>query len=166
MTMREAKAQRRRLAELDELLSEDDLADRALVHALAQTGYYQSRMRRNRVRYTLLEGGSLLLAGAATVLAALSAPAWFTAVVAATVTFLAGIRRIFNWHADWLANSEAWAQSNALVSQYRLLPPAERTEARQRDLVSGIDDLVVEETRGWSRRRRDLLQPERSTSAG
>jgi hypothetical protein len=145
------------LAELDRRMTEADLEDRALVHAAAQIGYYLSHMRRNRYRYTILEGGSLLLGSAATVLAALSAPAWATAVVAATVTFLAGIRRVFNWHADWLAHSEAWARASALLAQYRLLTPAERTPQRQRDLVSDIDDLVVEQTRGWGRRRRELV---------
>lgn len=148
------------LDELDRRMTEADLADRALVHAAAQIHYYQSRMRRNRFRYTILEGGSLLLASAATVLAALSAPAWVTAVVAATVTFLAGMRRIFNWHADWLAHAEAWSRASALLSQYRLLTPAERTPERQRELVHDIDNLVVEETRGWGRRRRELLAQE------
>jgi hypothetical protein len=148
------------LAELDERLTDADLQDRALVHAAAQIRYYQSRMRRNRFRYTLIEGGSLLLGSAATVLAALSAPAWVTAVVAATVTFLAGMRRVFNWHADWLAHSEAWSRASALLSQYRLLNPAERTEERRRELVRDIDDLVLEETRGWGRRRRELISQE------
>jgi hypothetical protein len=148
------------LAELDRRMTEADLEDRALVHAAAQIAYYLRHMRRNRYRYTFLEGGSLLLGSAATVLAALSAPAWATAVVAATVTFLAGMRRVFNWHADWLANSEAWSRASAMLTQYRLLPPAERTPERQRELVRDIDDLVVEQTQGWGRRRRELLSQE------
>jgi hypothetical protein len=160
MKSRGAGGRRPDLAELDQRLTEADLEDRALVHAAAQIAYYQSRMRRNRFRYTILEGGSLLLASAATVLAALSAPAWVTAVVAATVTFLAGMRRVFNWHSDWLAHSEAWSRASAMLSQYRLLKPAERTGERQRELVRDIDDLVVEETRGWGRRRRELVSQE------
>jgi hypothetical protein len=145
------------LDELDRRMTDADLQDRALVHAAAQIGYYQTRMRRNRFRYTLLEAGSLLLGSAATVLAALSAPAWVTAVVAATVTFLAGIRRVFNWHSDWLSHSEAWSRASALLAQYRLLTPAERTPERRRELVHDIDELVVQETRGWGRRRRELV---------
>jgi len=148
------------LGELDRRMTDADLEDRALVHAAAQIDYYLRHMRRNRYRYTFLEGGSLLLGSAATVLAALSAPAWATAVVAATVTFLAGIRRVFNWHADWLAHSEAWSRASAMLAQYRLLTPAERTPQRQRELVRDIDDLVVEQTRGWGKRRRDLLSQE------
>jgi hypothetical protein len=153
-------ANRPDLSELDERLTEEDLQDRALVHAAARIAYYQRRMRRSRVRYTLVEGGALLLAGAATVLAALSAPAWITAVVAALVTFLAGTRRIFNFHDDWLANSEVWARASAVVSRYRLLGPAERTDERRRQLVHDIDDLVIEETRSWGRRRRELSAKE------
>jgi uncharacterized protein DUF4231 len=157
MKWRGAESRRLDLDDLDRRLTETDLEDRALVHAAAQIDYYLSRMRRNRFRYTVLEGGSLLLGSAATVLAALSAPAWATAVVAATVTFLAGMRRVFNWHADWLAHSEAWSRASALLSQYRLLNPAERTDERRRELVRDIDDLIVEQTRGWGRRRRELL---------
>lgn len=165
MKTRDARALRRRLADLDQTLSEEDFADWALVHALAQKDYYLTRVRRNRVRYTALESGSLLLAGAATVLAALAAPPWITAVVAALFTFLAGIRRVFNWHADWLANAEAWSRSTALVSQYRLLTADQRTEERRRELVGAIDELVVEETRSWGRRRRDLLQSDSSRTS-
>jgi Protein of unknown function (DUF4231) len=150
------------LDELDRRMTETDLQDRALVHAGAQIAYYLRHMRRNRYRYTVLESGSLLLGSAATVLAALSAPPWVTAAVAATVTFLAGIRRVFNWHADWLAHSEAWSRASALLAQYRLLAPAERSPQRQRELVRDIDDLVVEQTRTWGKRRRELLSQETS----
>jgi hypothetical protein len=44
-----------------------------------------------------------------------------------------------------------------MLSQYRLLKPTERSEERQQELVRDIDDLVVEETRGWGRRRRELI---------
>jgi uncharacterized protein DUF4231 len=162
MKLRGAGGRGSRLAELDQRMTDADLEDRALVHAAAQIAYYLTRMRRDRYRYTMLEGGSLLLGSAATVLAALSAPAWATAVVAATVTFLAGIRRVFNWHADWLANSEAWAGASAMLTQYRLLTPAERTPERQRELVRDIDDLVVEQTYGWGKRRRELQSHETS----
>jgi hypothetical protein len=165
MNTREARALRRRLAELDQQVSEEEFGDRALVHALAQTDYYLSRMRRTRLRYSVTEGGALLLGSAATVLAGLSAPAWSTAIVAGTVTFLAGTRRIFNWHADWLSHAEAWSRAAALVSQYRLLSPAERTEARQGELVAAIDDLAVDETRSWGRRRRELVRSDASAAS-
>jgi hypothetical protein len=110
---------RAKLRQIEESIGEDDLADRALVHALVRADWYRTSMRRNRVRYLLLEAGALLLASAATVLAALSAPAWITATVAATVTFLAGLRRIVAWHDDWVAHAEAWTQSMALIAQYR-----------------------------------------------
>jgi hypothetical protein len=146
---------RAKLRQIEQSIGEDDLADRALVHALVQADWYRTSMRRNRVRYVLLEAGALLLASAATVLAALSAPAWITATVAAAVTFLAGLRRIVAWHDDWLAHAEAWTKSMSLITQYRLLDSADRTPSRQRELVSSIDALVIEETRGWGMRRRE-----------
>lgn len=162
---RASRTVRRRLLEIERRLTDDDLADWALVHALVQADWYRVSMRRTRVRYTTTEGGALLLGGAATVLAALSAPAWITAVVAATVTLLGGLRRVFNWHADWLAASEAWSRAAAMIAQYRLLDPEERTPQRGRELVADIDGLVVEETRSWGRRRRELVRPDTPSTA-
>ena len=154
------RAQRRELNEIDERLTEDDMGDRALVHAVSQAEWYKARMRRSRQRYVGSEAGALLLAGAATVLAALSAPAWLTAVVAALVTFLAGLRRIVSWHDDWLEASEARAGAVAEIAKYRLLPPDQRTQERQEQLVTAIDALVLSETRAWGRRRRERAQAE------
>ena len=149
------RAQRRELDDIDERLTEEDKSDRALVHAVSQAEWYKSRMRHSRVRYVASEAGALLLAGAATVLAALSAPAWITATVAALVTFLAGLRRIVSWHDDWLEASVARAKAIAEVAKYRLLPLDQRTQDRQEQLVAAIDALVVDETRAWGRRRRE-----------
>ncbi|GIM92592.1 SLATT domain-containing protein [Paractinoplanes toevensis] len=154
------RAQRQQLIEIDERLSEEDLADRALVHSMVQAEWYRAQMRRTHQRYVFSESGALLLAGAATVLAALDAPPWITAIVAGLVAFLAGLRRIVSWHDDWLAASEARAKATAEISQYRLLPVAERTPQRQRELVAAIDALVLTETRSWGRRRREKLQTE------
>ncbi|WP_433370104.1 SLATT domain-containing protein [Actinoplanes sp. CA-142083] len=154
------QAQRKQLIEIDSRLSEEDLADRALVHAMVQLEWYRSQMRATRTKYVLSESAALFLAGAATVLAALSAPAWITATTAALVAFLAGLRRIVSWHDDWVAASEARAKASAEVAQYRLLPVTERTPERQRALVTAIDALVLDETRTWGRRRRDKVQAE------
>jgi hypothetical protein len=153
-------AQRQQLIAIDSRLSEEELEDRALVHAMVQLEWYRNQMRNTRTKYVLSEAGALFLAGAATVLAALSAPAWITATVAATVAFLAGLRRIVSWHDDWVAASEARAKATAEISQYRLLTPAERTPERQRGLVAAIDELVLDETRSWGRRRREKAQAE------
>jgi len=153
-------AQRQQLIEIDQRLSEEELGDRALVHAMVQLEWYRAQMRQTRIKYVLSESGALFLAGAATVLAALSAPAWITATVAAVVTFLAGLRRIVSWHDDWVAASEARAKAEAEISQYRILALGERTPERQRELVGAIDSLVLDETRSWGRRRREKVQAE------
>jgi hypothetical protein len=156
----DSRTVRRQLDELERALSQDDLDDWALVHARVRTDWYRRHMNLSRVRFLALESGSLLLAGAATVLAALSAPAWLTASVAGAATFLAGLRRVVTFHEDWLNRSEAWAEGSALIAQYRLLAPAERTQDKRRELVAGIDALVLAETRTWGRRRRDQVRPE------
>ena len=153
-------AQRQQLIAIDSRLSEEELEDRALVHAMVQLEWYRNQMRSTRTKYVLSESGALFLAGAATVLAALSAPAWITATVAATVAFLAGLRRIVSWHDDWVAASEARAKATAEISQYRLLTTDERTPERRRELVAAIDGLVLDETRSWGRRRREKVQTE------
>jgi hypothetical protein len=152
--------QRQQLIEIDGRLSEDELGDRGLVHAMVQLEWYRAQMRKTRTKYVLSESGALFLAGAATVLAALSAPAWITATVAATVAFLAGLRRIVSWHDDWVAASEARAKAAAEIAQYRLLSGDERTPERQRELVAAIDALVLDETRSWGRRRREKTRAE------
>jgi hypothetical protein len=164
-TGHDSRAVRKQLDELDRALSQDDLKDWALVHARVRTDWYRRTMNQSRVRFLLLESGSLLLAGAATVLAALSAPAWLTASVAGAATFLAGLRRVVTFHEDWLSRAEAWAQSSALVAQYRLLGPAERTPAKRKELVTAIDALVLTETQGWGRRRREHVRPEAAAAA-
>ena len=158
------RAQRLQLIEIDDKLSDEDLADRALVHAMVQAEWYRAQMRRTHHRYVISESGALLLAGAATVLAALDAPPWITAIVAAFVAFLAGLRRIVSWHDDWVAASEARAKAAAEISQYRLLPVGERTTQRQQELVAAIDSLVLTETRSWGRRRREKVQTETTVS--
>jgi hypothetical protein len=154
------QAQRKQLIEIDSRLSEEELGDRALVHAMVQLDWYGSQMRRTRTKYVLSEAGALFLAGAATVLAALSAPAWITATTAALVAFLAGLRRIVSWHDDWVAAAEARAKAAAEIAQYRLRGAAERTPERQRELVAAIDALVLDETRTWGRRRREKVRAE------
>ena len=156
----DSRTVRRQLDELERALSQDDLDDWALVHARVRVDWYRRNMNLARIRFLLLESGALLLAGAATVLAALSAPAWLTASVAGAATFLAGLRRVVSFHEDWLNRSEAWAEGSALIAQYRLLSPAERTPEKRRELVAAIDTLVLTETRTWGRRRRDQVHPE------
>jgi hypothetical protein len=64
---------------------------------------------------------------------------------------------VVTFHEDWLSRSEAWAEGSALIAQYRLLTPAERTAEKRRELVAAIDALVLTEARGWGRRRREQV---------
>ena len=152
----DSRNSRRKLLQIEQNLETDEFGDRALVHAWVRMDWYRANMKAPRYGFMALETGALLLAGVTTVLAALSAPAWITATVAAAVTFLAGMHRIVSWDENWLAFSEAWAKLATLVSQYRILPKKERTEQRQLELVSKVDAVVLRETQGWGRRRRQL----------
>ena len=111
--------------------------------------WYQLRMTRMRVGYQGLEVAALGLAGVTTVLAATSQPASLTATVAASVVFVHGTRRIFDWESNWLAFSKAWSAIDALLSDFILLDPQARDAAAPR-LQSDVSRIVVSETDRWA----------------
>jgi hypothetical protein len=86
------------------------------------------------------------------VLAATSQPAWFTATVAASIAFVHGSRRIFDWESNWLAFSKAWSLIDALQSDFVLLNPDEQDAAAAK-LQSDVSRIVVSETDRWAASR-------------
>lgn len=111
--------------------------------------WYKSRMTRMRVGYQGLEIAALALAGVTTVLAATSQPALLTATVAASVAFVHGTRRIFDWESNWLAFSKAWSAIDALLSDFILLNSQERDAAAPK-MQSDVSRIVVFETDRWA----------------
>ncbi len=141
-----------------ENLSDNELEDWALVYALTQRDWYRKSMSRARHSFQAVEFSALIFASIVTVLAALNVRAWVTASIAALVTFLSGLRQLGLWHENWPAFSEAWAQVNALVNSYRVLPVEERSPDRQQRLVQAVDEVVLAETRRWRQTRLNMLQ--------
>jgi hypothetical protein len=115
-------------------------------------------MGRARRTFQVVELSALFLASIVTVLAALNARAWVTASIAALVTFLSGLRQLGLWHENWPAFSEAWAQVNALVNNYRVLPAKDRSSDKQQQLVQAVDEVVLAETRRWKQSRLNALR--------
>jgi hypothetical protein len=134
-------------------LSDADLEDWALIYALSQRNWYRKHMNRERHWFQSVEISALLLASTVTVLAALSVRPWVTASIAALLTILSGARQLTLAHENWPAFADAWAQVNALVSSYRVLPVEERSTDRQQQLVRAVDDVVLAETRRWKQSR-------------
>jgi hypothetical protein len=71
---------------------------------------------------------------------------------------LTGLRKVFDWHEDWLAFSAAWAELLSAINDYRLLPDDRRDEKTQRRLIAKVNEVVSDETGRWASRRRSLAE--------
>ena len=141
----------RRVESLVSSLSDEELRDWALVYAFKQLRYYRTLSNRYAVLYRSVEVAALLLASVVTVLAALNVRAWVTASIAAAVTFLTGFRQINLLHENWISCIDAHTRLNSLVNEYRVLPAADRSNAKGQQLVEEADKVVAERVRIWKR---------------
>lgn len=132
--------------------------DPALTIALKQLGWYAKNRDQNRNRHEISEVLLLLVTAATTVAAALGAVRWVTASLAASAIVLTGLRKIFDWHHNWIAFAIAWADVGTAVNDYRLLPVDQRDHVTQRRLLHRIDEIVAAETASWASRRREATQ--------
>lgn len=135
-----------------------EAADPPLAIALQRMNWYAKHRARSRVAYMVSEVLLLVAAAATTLAAALQASPWVTASLAAGSLVLTGLRKVFDWHEDWLAFSQAWAELGSAINDYRLLPEDRRDEKAQRRLVNKVNDVVTTETERWSSHRRSLTE--------
>jgi Protein of unknown function (DUF4231) len=149
------KGRRRRqeLTQRVERLTAEEEEDWALVYAWTRSNWYDKKQLHYHRWYRAAETSALTAASVVTVLAALGVQAWITASVAAFVTVVTGIRRIGLFQENWAEYSDAWAQLNALVSEYRVLPINARSLDEQQKLVRTVDALIIRETQRWKQRR-------------
>jgi hypothetical protein len=98
----------------------------------------------------------LLTSASTTLAAALRAPAWLTAVLAACTVVLAGLYKVLDSQGSWIAFGIAWKELQVAVNFYRLLPPDQRDAEAQRLLVSTVNDVMDADTGRWAERRRRL----------
>ena len=153
---------RREIIRRVETLSEADLEDWALLYCVSERDWYRQSMKRGRYLFVSVEYSALFLASIVTVLAALNVRPWLTASIAALVTFLSGFRQLSLYQENWPAMADAWAQVNALISAYRVLPVADRSPDRQRELVQSVDGVVLAETQRWKQTRLGALREKRA----
>jgi hypothetical protein len=69
---------------------------------------------------------------------------------------LTGLRKIFDWHDNWLAYTGAWLELRSAIYTYRLLPEDRRDERERMELVNRVNEVAASETSRWSARRRSL----------
>jgi hypothetical protein len=134
-------------------------ADPALATALRELRWYQHSAARARIANQISEILLLALSAATTVAAAISAPAWLTATLAATALVTTGLRKSFDWHESWVSWRATWGELRSMVNQYRLLPEGRRDEHARRRLMTQVDEIVNVETGRWATRRRKLGTP-------
>jgi hypothetical protein len=130
--------------------------DPALAIALRELGWYERSANRARIANRTSEILLLVLSAATTVAAALSAPAWLTASLAAAALVVTGVRKSADWHENWVSFRARWSELRTFVNQYRLLPDAERDDEAKRQLLVRVDEIVRSDTGDWAARRRTL----------
>jgi hypothetical protein len=131
-------------------------ADPALALALRQMIWFARHRNRARLTYQANEILILLTTATTTVTAALKVSAAATAILAASTVVLAGLYKVLDSHENWLALGGAWADLQAVVNDYRMLPSDRRDEEAQRVLVGRVNEINTAETGRWVSRRHSL----------
>ena len=130
--------------------------DPALAVAMQQLKWFARHRNRARVTYQVNEILILLTTATTTVTAALKVSAAATAILAASTVVLAGLYKVLDSHENWLAFGSAWADLQAAVNDYRMLPSDQRGEDAQKRLVARVNEVSGAETGRWVTRRQGL----------
>jgi uncharacterized protein DUF4231 len=135
-----------------------DAPDPALALALQQIHWYARHRNKERITYQVNEILILITGASTTVAAALKAPAWLTAVLAACTVVLTGLYKVLDSQENWVAFGIAWSELQTAVNDYRLLPADHRGEDAQKSLVSIVNEVMSADTGRWAARRRTLAE--------
>ena len=130
--------------------------DPPLALAERQRDWYGTHRDRARTLYQVTELLVLVVGAVTTLAAALTARPWVTASLAAGTLVLTGLRRVWDWHGDWVAFSLAWADLQTAISDYRLVPEDRRDEELRRGLVDRLNRVIGGETGRWAARRQKM----------
>lgn len=130
--------------------------DPALAVALKQLRWFARHRNRARITHQVNEILILLTTATTTVTAALKVSATATAILAASTVVLAGLYKVLDSHENWLAFGSAWADLQATVNDYRMLPSEKRGEDAQNRLVARVNEVNSVETGRWVTRRQSL----------
>jgi hypothetical protein len=130
--------------------------DPALAVAMQQLKWFARHRNRARVTYQVNEMLILLTTATTTVTAALKVSTAATAILAASTVVLAGLYKVLDSHENWLAFGSAWADLQAAVNDYRMLPSDQRGEDAQKRLVARVNEVTSADTGRWVARRQSL----------
>ncbi len=128
--------------------------DPALAVATQQLKWFARHRNRARVTYQVNEILILLTTATTTVTAALKVSAAATAILAASTVVLAGLYKVLDSHENWLAFGSAWADLQAAVNDYRMLPSDKRGEDAQKRLVARVNEVSSKPEPAVSRHQR------------
>jgi hypothetical protein len=131
-------------------------SDPALALALEQLEWYASGRDSARRAYQTCEVLLLVTAAGTTLAAAFQVHPWVTASLAAASLVVAGVRRVFEWHENYLAWGAAWVELRTAINSYRLLPEDQRNEQARTELADKMHAVVTGAADQWAARRRSL----------
>jgi Protein of unknown function (DUF4231) len=119
---------------------------------VAQFGWYNRAATRHRRGYLVLKITALLLGGAVTVLAAISAPAGLTASLAAAIVAIEGVQQVFQLHANWIsyrATAEALRQQAFRYAAH--VDPYTDPATRRDRLADAVRTITTTENNAWTK---------------
>lgn len=134
--------------------------DRALVEARSKLAWYSKASTRSN-RANVASNVLLLLAGAATTIAAaVEASVWVTAPLAGLTFVLTGARSVFHWNELAVSRTIAREELRREIALYEveLNRGDEGTHERQRQLVEQVYEIAAADLQGWANRRRQQQQ--------
>jgi hypothetical protein len=126
--------------------------DSELAYALNELSWYAGRRGRARILDRLLALTQLITASAAALLAAFSAEAVVTSVVAFVALVAGGINQMGRPREMWIDSAVAWAELRRAINEYRLLPEDQRSLDAKRRLVRTVDRIGAEHLTKWADR--------------
>ncbi|MCU1655709.1 MAG: hypothetical protein JWO57_365 [Pseudonocardiales bacterium] len=118
----------------------------------ARFHWYDRAANRCRRPYQALKIATLVLGGAVTVLAAIGAPAWLTASLAASIVAAEGTQQLFQLHANWIsyrATAEALRQQMFLYSAH--VDPYTDPATRRDRLADVVRAITANENTSWAK---------------
>jgi len=132
----------------------DDAERRDLIwqQLTARFDWYDGAANRCRRGYQALKMATLILGGAVTVLAAIGAPAWLTASLAAAIVATEGVQQLFQLHAVWIsyrATAEALRQQAFLYAAH--VAPYNDPATRRDHLADAIATITTTEITSWAK---------------
>ncbi|MEU8898080.1 DUF4231 domain-containing protein [Nocardia sp. NPDC048505] len=137
-------------------LAQDDPVWARLVEQLS---WYRAKSARAQRSYKTIKIVQLLVGATVPVVAALSAPAWLTAGLAAVVVVAEGTEQLFQWHANWLRYR---ATTESLKQQKHLFlagAGAYGGADRRKVLAERVERIVSQETSAWVTEAERNAQP-------